>query len=301
MIVIQPKQIADAEFSSSTVAEPAAGETAWSSVATYAAGDYVILASTHKTYISLQNANTNHNPATETAWWEETGPTNRWGAFDNALGTETSGASPLTVVLTPGVIDAASLHGLSGAESARILYKDAPGGATLYDETFDLDTSGIYSIYDWFFAEYSLLDRLTVLDLPGAYPNGELTVTLEGAGTVACGALVAGNQHDLGGTLYGVQAGIVDYSKKTTDEYGRISFVQGRYARTIEAKLILDRTEQARIYTKLIELRTTPCVWATSSVSADRELCVFGIYKAFSIDVAYSTLNYCSLEIEGLT
>lgn len=301
MIVIKPIPITDAVFVSSTVAEPAAGETAWSAGTTYAAGDEVILASTHMRYLSLQNANTGNNPATATAWWKETVPTNRWGAFDDTLGTNTSGASPLTIILTPGAIDSVSLHDLAGAESAQIVYKDSTGGTTVYDETFSLDSAGIYCFYDWFFEDYRLLDRLTVRDIPPSYPSGELTVTLTGAGTVSCGALVAGRQTDLGGTLYGVQAGIADYSKKTTDEYGRTSFVQGRWAREISAKILLMRDELSAVYTRLVDLRTTPCVWVTSEVDTDRDLVVFGIYKDFTVDVAYPTVLYCTLEIEGLT
>ena len=42
----------------------------WSSVVTYSAGNFV----THgnKFYVSLQDANLNKNPSTETTWWSET-------------------------------------------------------------------------------------------------------------------------------------------------------------------------------------------------------------------------------------
>jgi len=50
MYLIRPMTVDDAALSSTNVAEPYTGETAWSSTATYAAGDQAIRTSTHRIY-----------------------------------------------------------------------------------------------------------------------------------------------------------------------------------------------------------------------------------------------------------
>ena len=46
-------------------------------------------------------------------------------------------------------------------------------------------------------------------------------------------------------------------------------------------------------------LRATPVLWIGSE--SFESLTVYGFYKEFSIDLAYPTVSYCSLTIEGLT
>ena len=46
-------------------------------------------------------------------------------------------------------------------------------------------------------------------------------------------------------------------------------------------------------------LRATPVLWIGSE--SFESLTVYGFYKEFSIDIAYPTVSYCSLTIEGLT
>ena len=49
----------------------------------------------------------------------------------------------------------------------------------------------------------------------------------------------------------------------------------------------------------LAQLRATPVLWIGSE--GFESLSVYGFYKEFSIDLAYPTVSYCSLTIEGLT
>jgi len=50
MDVLLPREITDAKFISSSLAEPSASETAWVTGTTYAVGDKRIVASTHRVY-----------------------------------------------------------------------------------------------------------------------------------------------------------------------------------------------------------------------------------------------------------
>ena len=53
------------------------------------------------------------------------------------------------------------------------------------------------------------------------------------------------------------------------------------------------------VHRTLASLRATPALWIGSE--AFDSLTVYGFYKEFSIDLAYPTVSYCSLTIEGLT
>ncbi len=55
------------------------------------------------------------------------------------------------------------------------------------------------------------------------------------------------------------------------------------------------------MYRKLADLRATPCVWVGSDKPELDPLVVFGFYKDFQVEVAYHTVSFCTLEIEGLT
>lgn len=297
MKVIAPVTISDTNFVSSTVAET--DHAAWSSGTTYAAGARVILTSTHKIYQSLQASNTNHDPTTATDWWLEVGPTNRWSCFDNALGSATTATASMTVVVKPGDINAVALLGLVG-ETVTVTYKTATGGTVIYTRTIDLDGTAIGSVYDWFFAPWAQKDTVILTDLPSSWTEGELTITITATNTVALGVLAAGNVIDLGSTRTGVSAGITDFSKKETDQFGRTTFVQRRFARLVDSKLVFTNDNLARVYTTLSDLRTTPAVWLPSDDSLFDPLIVFGIYKNFSIDIAYRHVSYCTLTLEGL-
>ena len=67
LVVVSPLTITDAMLTTSNVAET--DYSAWSSGATYALDDRVILTSTHKVYQSLQAGNTNKDPLTQPLWW----------------------------------------------------------------------------------------------------------------------------------------------------------------------------------------------------------------------------------------
>ena len=105
---LKPVTITTAMLISSTRAET--DHSAWASGTTYAAADRCISTTTHRIYASVQGSNTNHNPTTDDGtWWIDVGPTNRWAMFDQTVGSITSQATPLTVVLDPGIISALAL------------------------------------------------------------------------------------------------------------------------------------------------------------------------------------------------
>lgn len=294
MKVITPTTITDALFTSSTAAET--DHAAYAAGTTYALAARVIRTSTHRIYESLQGSNTGHTPESSPAWWLDVGPTNRWAMFDNVIGTATTLASPLTVVIAPGAVNAIALLELIGSS---VTVSMTSGGTNVYEATVALDASEIGDYYDYFFGAFVQRTSVVLTDLP-PYSNGIITITLTGA-TVSLGLLSTGLASDLGGAQYGATAGITDYSTKTTDAFGNTTLLQRAYARRTSCKLWLSNASINRVHRKLADLRATPCVWVGVEDDEYDPLTVFGFYKDFQVEVAYPTVSMCSLEIEGMT
>ena len=134
------------------------------------------------------------------------------------------------------------------------------------------------------------------------YESGVLTLTLtrdNPADAVSCGTLLVGRQFDIGDTEHGVDLGIIDYSRKETDQFGVTSVVERAFAKRMSARVVMQTSAVDDVHRTLASIRATPVLWIGSE--SFESLTVFGFYKEFSIDLAYPTLSYCSLTIEGLT
>lgn len=302
MKLIKPTVLTDAMLSSSTA--PETDFTAWSAVTAYVVGDKCIRVGTHRIYECLVN-NTNYTPEDNltgaTPKWLDIAPTNRWAMFDNVVGTSTTIASPLTVVIAPGEsVSGAYLGELVGRE-ATVSMKSAVAGSSVYSETINLDGTIISSFYDWFFQPYVQLTDVVLTDLPFHYYAPELTITITStSGNVQCGVCKFGEAITIGGTEYGATAGIIDYSRKEADAFGNYAVVERSFSKRASFKVTTDLVDFNRIFRTLAALRATPCVWIGTEEAFYEPLLVYGFFKDFSIDVAYPTMNYCSLEIEGL-
>lgn len=295
MKVITPTLIVDAMYTSGP---PETDYAAYAAGTTYAAGNRVIRTSTHRIYESLQSSNTGHTPESSPTWWLDVAPTNKWALFDSVVGTKTTVASPLTVVIAPGAVNAIALLELVGT-SVTAAMTSATGGGTVYNRTVSLDASEIGDYYEYFFAPFLQRTQVVLTDLP-PYADGVITITLTGT-TVSLGVCAVGLSTELGDTECGATAGITDYSLKTTDAFGNTTLTQRSYAKRTSAKLWLRKGDVNRVHRKLADLRATPCVWVGVEDDALEPLTVFGFYKDFQLEVAYPTAALCSLEIEGMT
>ena len=100
LTIVRPLAVTDTILDSTDVPENDYAE--WSVGTTYALGDRVILAATHRIYESLQASNTGNSPtALASAFWIDAGPTNRWAVFDTSVSTQTVQASNITYTLIP--------------------------------------------------------------------------------------------------------------------------------------------------------------------------------------------------------
>ena len=299
MKLIRPVTITDAMLVSSSIAEPDSGETAWNSSTTYALDDEIYLASTHRVYRSKQAANLNKNPVTETAWWLDIGGTNKWAMFDEYVSTASTDTTPLTAVFDPGIIDALALFNLTG-NTATITMTDGAGGPTVYTRELQLQVPVMGDWYAYYFEPFRQIPVFVLTDLP-PYLNARVTVAVEGDTTASVGMCIPGRSYTIGDSQYGVEVGIRDYSRKTTDEdTGFIALEQRHFAKTMQATVRLASQYFPEVHQQLEQLRATPCVWIADKTGQSTPMTMFGFYRDFRLVVDYPGLGAYSLDIEGM-
>lgn len=296
MKVIKPKAFDIADLVSSTAVETYA---AWSAGTTYAKDDYADYE--NHIYQSLVNSNTGNQPDISPTQWVLIGPDNTHAMFDEQVSTQTVSTTPLEVVVDIGYCNSAAFLNLVG-DTLEVEITDGASGPTVYTQTIDLESTIIYDWYMYFFEPFTYLDQVILTDLP-PYNNGRLTMTLSGpsGSDVKIGELIYGTYYILGSTEHGATAGIIDYSRKETDEFGNTTFVRRAFSKRMTARFMMDNYALTKAQKILSDIRATPAIFiAAEDEVTYAPLTVYGFYRDFSIDVAYPTKSYCSIEIEGL-
>lgn len=303
--VIVPVTVTDAVLYSTSV--PETDFAAWNAATSYTVGTKVTRAvsGVHKNFQNLiagVDATLPEVAALQASpRWLDIGATNAWAMFDQKVGTVTTVASPLTVVLKPATgIGGLSLMGLIG-KTANVTLKSATGGTTVYSESISLDGTIITSFFDWFFEDYVQKTELALTDLPAQYTSPELTVQITStAGNVGVGVLAVGKVVDIGNAVYGAKLGIVDFSRKDVDAFGNYVLTKRAYSKRMTLSLLTDKSDFSRIFRAMAGIRATPAVFIATEKVGYESLIVYGFYKDFNIEVSYPQHHMCSLEIEGL-
>jgi len=294
MKIITPVTITDAMLVSSSLAET--DYPAWNGATAYTSGGRVIRTSTHSIYQRLTSGTSATAPESDPTNWKRVGPTNRWAMFDKATGSVSTSSSSIVVTVAPGLVRGLALLDVDG-NSVRVEVKD--GATTVYDRTINLNAGdGVFS-WDTYFFDDIVLRRVVVLtDIP-PYSTGQITVTVSGGAPVNVGTLVVGSVFDIGGTKPGVSLGIVDYSKKSTDEFGITTVAQRAFAKKMTVPVVIKRAAVDEVGRRLAALRATPVVWIGAETYG--QSVIYGFYKDWSIELAYSAISYGTLTIEGLS
>ena len=297
MKVLAPISITPAMLTSSTVAESDHAE--WVAGTAYTAGQKVIRLATHRIYEALTST-TGDTPETSPTKWLDLGATNRWKAFDQKIGTATTQADSMEWVIEPGQIITSVGFLELVAESVRVRVSDAIDGL-VYDRTQSLRAPiSVADYYTYCFEPISRRPFALFDDLP-IYRSPTITITASGlAGeTVACGVCLLGHWHEFAGAVrYGASAGIVDYSKKTVDDFGNIQITERAFSKRASWQMLVANNEIDKLQRTLAALRATPALY----IGSDRfdATLVYGFYRDFEINIEYYTHSECSIELEGL-
>ncbi len=297
MRVIRPFDVVPAMIVQSSAVEQHAE---YSAATTYALDARCTIAATGRLYQCIQGPALGRPPATSPLYWVDVGPTNKMAMFDSQIGTPTVATDSLTVTIATGMIDSVALVGVT-AQTARVVARDGNNGPVIYDsaQTFSGDIPSDWYQY-FFFDPYSARTLGLWRNIP-PYQSTHVTVTLTGAGEVSLGSVVVGLSSDIGQVEAGASAGIVDYSKKSTNVRGETSFAKGNFSKRLSVNLFLDRAQMNRVQRTLYGLRATPAVWvASDEPELEEAAVVYGFYRDFSASISYPNTVLYTLEIEGL-
>jgi len=280
-MVIVPKDITDSNLVSSTITETGseAAQGIWNSATSYNLNDVVIMTTgVHRKYKSLTgSSNLNHNPTTSPTYWVDIGPTNKFAMFDQTGGTISQGSSSvIEFVFTADRINSMGFLDVT-ASSIRITATD--GITTFYDRTYVLPDKAILSTwYDYFYSEIFRTTELIVKDIP-AITGSVFTITITNdTANASIGTFVYGNYSELGGTQYGASIGIVDYSKKSVDEFGVATIVKRTFSKKMDVRIDVKNESLDAVVYKMNSLRSTICLWAGTTGTYE-SLTILGFYR----------------------
>lgn len=242
-------------------------------------------------YESLQAANTGNTPDASPTWWLDTGPTMVTAAFDGQVGTVARGGSQeeVIVIKTATVTDAVGLFGMDNVDYVQVIISMGlmTGQETLYKTgrpamAYLQATTGGYFV--------TLLVN-----------NGFVGAPPPGYDYSGIGEIVIGEVNQIGETSYGAGLALIDYSRKTTDEFGVTTFVERPYAKRLTVETMVDKADFNTVTELLFSLRATPTVWVADDDADYSSAITYGFLRDMRAVIAYPTASLYSLEIEGLT
>lgn len=294
MLLIRPTKLTPAMVTASSAG---AADPDYSAATSYALGNRVYLPANGKTYECVEAPALGKYPPTEPLYWKVATPSNRWSMFDGETSTSTVTPGNLTTtVVVPGRINAVAFFGLVGSRLQ--VTQRSEGGVVLatFDKQLILPPASWYGYF--YRTREQIPDAVFTSLVPSSGSRLEIVIT----GPAACAAIVVGNQFDLGNAKLGASTSIIDYSKKVTSADGVQTFEPGRFSRRMSVSLEQPGERYPAVQRELEKVRATPCVWL-GVPGADRysPMTIYGYYRDFSVEVAYTTTNLCSLEIESLT
>lgn len=272
----------------------------WSSATTYSVGQ--IIRYNNNVYESLQASNLNKQPDTNPTWWLSLGADNISAAFDGKVGSKTTATDKLRMIVYPGnVVDAVG-YLETNAVVVNTSAVDSYGNSA-YSNSTGFTESNIANWYDYFFVS-PLADPATQVvhqGIPSLDPGLFVGIEMIRPGTVEVGSVLMGYSTTIGKTQYGVKAGIVDYSKKESDEFGNVSIVERPYSKRMQGDVYVNNYDLNKVQRFLYNIRATPVLWMASDNPELTEVSyVYGFYKDFSTTISYPDVSMCNLDIEGL-
>jgi hypothetical protein len=203
-------------------------------------------------------------------------------------------------MLTPNqIINGIALLNVN-ASTVRVVMND-PIEGVVYDRTKELrSSSNVIDYYSYFFAPLlsENLETAIFLDLPSK-PTATITVYVSsGAGLAEVGEVVYGVQSIVGRTNYGTAIGITSYSRKDTDEFGKVTVVKRKNSKYADYDIDIDNNKLSVVQRLFSEIDSVPCVFIGNPDM--EELVVYGFYKEFKATISFPTVSKCTLRVEGL-
>jgi hypothetical protein len=274
----------------------------WNVGATYSTGQRVYMASTHRVYESLKDANTarlpsdisnQFNAAGVGTWWLDSGPTNKYAMFDGLVSTPTVAASPLVITLTPGQFNGFSLFGID-ADSFAVQVLDAPGGTVVYNEpTAPLEGSDPTDYYEYFFDRFKPLTQIVRTGID-PYGTAQIKLTLnKSGGPVKLGMYAIGDMRPSGIPQRDATVEPQDFSLIKPDGFGNTTIKKRPNSTGMRISVKMDKEDAGAVLDSVKDVLGVPVVVVGSQAQFYEWMTVFGLLSASMSPAEYPfvTLN----------
>ena len=303
MKVIPPVSITDAMLTSSSIAEPAAGEPpVWVAATNYTLSTKVTRTTTHRIYQNLIAGVDATNPEDAPTRWLDIGPTLRWAMFDLFSSNKSTATTSMTVSIAPGQrVNGVALLGLVGS-SVQISMTVA--AVEVWNSgAINLTLRNTLTATQYAFGKFGQKKAIARFDMP-PYSSATITITITGP-TVGCSAFVVGSYFDMGRVLSGVDAAALNFSVIERATTGELSKMLPRRSVAKPSMTVLSRSSSTDALLDLREqLNAVPAVWSgmddQDSGPYFNALLILGPYKEFSPKLNGNGLVETSLQLEEI-
>lgn len=271
---------------------------AWSSGVSYSVGEYVMRPLIHKIFKCAVATSGTMNPESDTVHWVDYGSTNAYRVVDEYVNTVTQNADSVIFSFTQAdVCDTLALFNLNGG-SITITMND--GNSEIFVKKISLDNTSITDWYDYFFEEFIFRNDLFIT-LP-AYRNITYTIEVHNIGGIAkIGLIVIGKSKALGVTLFNPTIGLLDYSKKETNEWGGTYLAKGKTAKKAECQVVIESQMVDEVNRRLADIAGEATLFLADEREGGYEsLLIYGFFRDFDIVIPSPALSECNLTLEGL-
>lgn len=243
------------------------------------------------------------------AYWAKMGSTNKWAQFDPYTNTATTGievAGGGTEISWSMRIDSAGTIAFFNLVARDLsLVVRADDGTVLWSKDVVITPNTSSSWFSYFYggqAEQTPQDLFYIL--PRNLFGNILDVVISSPGTCTLGMFRFGYNTYIGTTLYEPKVGIVDYSKKTTNDYGDTTLSVGAYKKYCNIDVSLEQSDIDKVFSRLASFRGRGVVVVADNSDAEEQQLQSMLLYGFLNDwyVNHKSINHtvCTVEVTGL-
>lgn len=241
-------------------------------------------------------------------YWTKIGSTNDWALFDDytntySVGTDTDDGTEIDITIRIDSADTISFFNLIGRTLELTLKSD--DNTVLWNKIINLIPNTSTSWFEYYFggpADFISKDLFFILPSP-MYGN-KLNIKITSSGICQLGMFKFGRSTFIGQTLYSPKFGIIDYSKKTTNDYGETSLSIGAYKKYCNIDLMVEKEDVDKVFTKLASFRGKSVVVVADNSDLEVEqfqsMLIFGFLNDWYITVEGPNYTVCTAEVTGL-
>ena len=238
-----------------------------------------------------------NNPVTSSNIWFDLGKTNKYKMLDQSLGSQTIVNGDMEMSFIVNKINSVHLFRLYGS-AVTITVTQIDTSTVLYDNTIDLTSKNSGgTFWGYFFNDFTYITKLST-DVPLNFNMlVEITITALD-GTSKCGLVGIGKSEIFGGSLYGSGVGMIDFSKKETNDFGETFIVERDFKSTNNLVVDVLAGQTDSVVNRLQELRATPIIYKGSDYTST---IIYGVYNDWDVVFSTPTITRLNINLESLT